>query len=408
MKKTVIISLLLAFALTGCSGTTKSGQDVSTTAASSQPETSAAVASTAATSADETPAADNVSIANFYDCVDVIDETGESLGWDGEYMYLNPDGTGGMFLGEETEFPVRWTYDNNTVRVYDAEDDSDKGITGTYDNGIIRLDMGGGFYIIFSDDTTPEWKAWKEESDKFMKDYEDGQYDEPADTPDANDNDVTAPDGTGGIGETVLYASWGEWRSSDGDIISISEDRFTFERNGERSEGSVSFAEKDSLACLELKTESGNLQDGAYVWVDFDMPGRMQLFEDGGSKTFIYQADFAINSVTELPAANDYDGTPLTAPVCVDMQAKKQLRDVRLLKLKLTGVREDGFPFYEIASLLEVPSVDEGGYFSPTIEFTGDIPAYGISYTDEHGRERYFEFIMSGKDGTVSLNPFGR
>ena len=345
----------------------------------------------------------NADIAAFYDCVDVVDESGMSLGWSGEYLALNADGTGEMFLAMDNDdeaFQIKWTSDGDKVHIYDPEMPDDEGVEGAYSDGIIRLDMGGGFYMILSDDTTEEWKKWKQETDKFISDFDNGAA--------GGASEVNAPNGTGGIAEETLYMSLGEWRDFDDNIIlNMTEERFSLTfSNGSNAGGSTKFVEKDGLACLELISDSGTLSEDTYIHPDGDRIGHMLYVENGTEYELIYQADLTVNQIMKLPAANGYDGTPLSAPVSLDMTAKKKLTDVRFLKLEIYNVRDDGELLYNITELLTVPSIDEGGNFSPTMEFAGDLPGYGIAYKDERGFEHFFSISLSGKDGSVVLAPF--
>ena len=356
----------------------------------------------------------NADIANFYDCVDVLEESGISLGGSGEYLALNADGTGKMFLAmneDDEEFPMKWTSDGTEVHIYDSEDPDDEGITGTYSAGIIKLDMGGGFYMILSDDTTEEWKKWKEDTDKFMSDFENGAYDDTEGAAgSSSEEENAAPGEADEIANETFRLSSGKWMSYDVDILlDLTGERFTLRfPNGSTAEGTTKFFEKNGLACLELAAESGTLSEGTYIHPNGDRPGHMLYSENGTEYELFRSADFTVNEIMELPAANGYDGTPLSAPVSLDMTANKKITDVRFLKLEMYDVRDDGEPLYNITDLLTVPSIDEGGNFSPTMEFAGDLPGYGIAYKDENGTEHYYSISLSGKDGSVVMAPFGK
>ena len=165
-----IISITAVFS--GCGS--KTAPAAETTTAAQQTSETASESTAAETEKDPVS-----SVIGNYDCVGVLDEDGYAVSvGDGEYLKLKEDGTGTMFFAIDSQdepFPVTWTYENGTFTVYDPADESEEPISGTFENGIIKLKIQA-YYMVLAADTSDEWKAWNTDKDKFDEDFLDGKY----------------------------------------------------------------------------------------------------------------------------------------------------------------------------------------------------------------------------------------
>lgn len=190
-----IISITAVFS--GC-GAEKNAPAAETTTAAQQTSEAAPESKPAETEKETEKEKDPAAaIVGNYDCVGVLDEDGYAVSvGDGEYLKLKEDGTGTMFFAIDSQdepFPVTWTYENGTFTVYDPADESEEPISGTFENGIIKLKIAA-YYMVLAADTSDEWKAWNTDKDKFDEDFLDGKYCGAKKYPD--DEDMTGTDVT--------------------------------------------------------------------------------------------------------------------------------------------------------------------------------------------------------------------
>lgn len=107
-------------------------------------------------------------------------------------------------------------------------------------------------------------------------------------------------------------------------------------------------------------------------------------------------------------------GTPYTEfiadnsdqQVKIAFSASIGVKDFKVLKLALAEVNEDGKPSFSAKELYMVPALKPHFPLVVGITFSGSIPQYGISYTDENGRSKQFAIERSGDDGSLLLTEF--
>ncbi len=88
------------------------------------------------------------------------------------------------------------------------------------------------------------------------------------------------------------------------------------------------------------------------------------------------------------------------------LSTSKGVKDLKVLKLALKDIGNDGKPVFLVKTLHSQPVLAPGRPLEVVLSFFGTIPAYGISYVDSTGKTRYFSLDMSGKDGSVLLTEF--
>ena len=81
-------------------------------------------------------------------------------------------------------------------------------------------------------------------------------------------------------------------------------------------------------------------------------------------------------------------------------------RDLKLLSLFMNDVDEEGNPEYTIDEIYSYGTLESYRPLMVELTFYGDMPSYGVSYTDENGETRYFAVSVSGYDGSLELLEF--
>ncbi len=122
------------------------------------------------------------------------------------------------------------------------------------------------------------------------------------------------------------------------------------------------------------------------------------------AKPAVITVDFA--GKEDLPGALDFaasEDEPLSRVV---FTTDAEVRDFRFLSLSDPQADgEDGFSF-ATRELWKPETFSPEHPLRVTLTFYGDLPSYGIMYTDETGAIRTFALEMSGEDGHLYLAEF--
>ena len=145
--------------------------------------------------------------------------------------------------------------------------------------------------------------------------------------------------------------------------------------------------------------------------VDGQTPGQPQTEETAEQEESVPEETAPAN-VTALWAEDAAFGNCLEFEADSDSETKvvfttdRTVTDFTLLSVFLEGVAEDGTAEYscETVYLQETLSPDEPLMVNMT--FYGDLPNYGIGYTDTDGTARRFTVSISGEDGSLILAEF--
>lgn len=86
--------------------------------------------------------------------------------------------------------------------------------------------------------------------------------------------------------------------------------------------------------------------------------------------------------------------------------ASGTVTDVKLLELEYEDIAKDGTILFHQKTVCSFESVSEIRPLVVGVPFYGTIPNFGIAYTDNHGNDHRFCLSISGKDGTLLLEPF--
>lgn len=211
--------------------------------------------------------------------------------------------------------------------------------------------------------------------------------------------------GTGGDEEMELYQLYGYWQSQVNDLkLHIEDNNYELIGSETYENGHLEYDdEKDAFLLANNSVEGAK---NFYIRRDTLKAGSLTFTEGTANVEFIYMSDLIPGEVGYPDNGQVYDGVPLSYPVNINFEARTDLTDVKLLKLTLTDVAQNGDMYFDTKSLLEVPALAKGQNFAPDVEIPETIPTFGISYRDYHGGEHYFCITQSGMDGSIVMIPF--
>lgn len=83
--------------------------------------------------------------------------------------------------------------------------------------------------------------------------------------------------------------------------------------------------------------------------------------------------------------------------------AEETVTDVQFLALQMQDIDASGRPVFSVETLYTQPELTPELPLVAELTFPGDLPAYGICYTDPAGTIRFFALSQSGFDGSLEL-----
>lgn len=109
-------------------------------------------------------------------------------------------------------------------------------------------------------------------------------------------------------------------------------------------------------------------------------------------------------NMPEFPAVRDTVVLSEDEPATDILIKGGNIRDLKLLSLFLSD--ENGAVNYNPNVVYEYGELAEDTPLIITVSFYGDLPSWGISYTDDNGDLHHFALLISGDDGSLVLQEF--
>lgn len=95
-----------------------------------------------------------------------------------------------------------------------------------------------------------------------------------------------------------------------------------------------------------------------------------------------------------------------TEPLDVAFMTQEGVQNFRVWSLLLQDVTEMGEPVFEVTELYAYGTLTSENPIVVTLTDYGTVPAYGVSFVDPDGVERFYSIGISGMDGSLELLEF--
>lgn len=123
-------------------------------------------------------------------------------------------------------------------------------------------------------------------------------------------------------------------------------------------------------------------------------------------KVYADYYDDAAYKYTKIEDASQYmKNVDPAYEVKVLFQTDEDVKDFRLLALSLKDVDANGHASFDVTELFCVPLVRPDAPLMVPMNFPGDMPSNGFSYTDTDGKTKTYTISMSGFDGALVTAP---
>ncbi len=301
------------------------------------------------------------------------------------------------------------------------------------ESGLLMLDLSGGpvdeYGVVMEDYayTTDPSFAWKYNGQQLCLEHVDGYsllYGTEGQTIELMPFDAHLLAGCWTA--SAPYQSWDYEMTLQND----GQSRFSMFENGEQLagyEGWWSMTE-DGYVTLGMELKQGQHPEsreidyisGTYLAENYG--GSMQFsfvsgdiltinMEESGSETFAATA--AGGSCVSVHYAEDmsfdpYDYDWVTVDdndpcVRVTFCTTAPVANFNVVSLFLKDYRDDGTMDFEVTPVYEYGALEPDCPLTAVLAFYGDLPSYGVSFTDPNGEYRLFGVTMSGEDGSLEL-----
>ena len=225
--------------------------------------------------------------------------------------------------------------------------------------------------------------------------------------------------GNGDADENAFSSIAGVWKAENAAFPVLTvyvSGGFLLERENEKAEGYLSVRESDGSAEYDMYLENNTpYMNNAHLTVDESHPGKLALIIGMGAELLLpvdpmagsaIEVRWATEEETKSPSLTTVDVMLGEAGETIHLSAKETVYDFRVLALDFEGFSSDGEIAYITSDYYHLEQLDEGGELLVRPDPFENIPRVGFTYDDAEGKSRYFAIGMSGKDGSLYLDPF--
>ena len=141
------------------------------------------------------------------------------------------------------------------------------------------------------------------------------------------------------------------------------------------------------------------------------LPEEPDGYGDAGAGAAWEMGEPAVRALWAADAAlteNGFDEVRATdAPTArVAFIADAPVRDFRIVKLAIRMFNDDGSPQFLETEIYRQETLSPGRPLVAALAFAGDLPEFGISFTDPAGETHSYTLEISGEDGSLLLTEF--
>ena len=219
----------------------------------------------------------------------------------------------------------------------------------------------------------------------------------------SNDYDVT-PQSTANVQETIAAPT---------DSTILDNDENVKSENGEEElqssalESNVDSEEESQSSALEFNVDSEEeSQSSASESNDDSTAELLSSNSKSDSDSMDISADWAENVTDTVTDYDEYIIDNSDYAMSIMFTANNPVSDFKIVSLQYEDVKEDGTPVFLTEDVYTYGELTTEQSLLVKLSFPGDMPNYGVSYTDSSGTEKHYALQQSGKDGSLVMFEF--
>ena len=180
----------------------------------------------------------------------------------------------------------------------------------------------------------------------------------------------------------------------------------TVSDNNENIESENSAEELQSSA-LEYNSDSMEKSQSSDPEYNSDSTAELQSsVSESDSDSIDISADWAENVTDTVTDYDEYIIDDSDYSMSIMFTANNPVNDFKIVSLQYEDVKEDGTPVFLTEDVYTYGEFTTEQSLLVNLSFPGDMPNYGISYTDSSGTEKHYALQQSGKDGSLVMFEF--
>ena len=127
---------------------------------------------------------------------------------------------------------------------------------------------------------------------------------------------------------------------------------------------------------------------------------------ESDSDSIDISADWAENVIDTVADYDEYIIDDSDYSMSIMFTANNPVSDFKIVSLQYEDVKEDGTPVFLTENVYTYGELTTEQSLLVKLSFPGDMPNYGVSYTDSSGTEKHYALQQSGKDGSLVMFEF--
>ena len=127
---------------------------------------------------------------------------------------------------------------------------------------------------------------------------------------------------------------------------------------------------------------------------------------ESDSDSIDISADWAENVTDTVTDYDEYIIDNSDYAMSIMFTANNPVSDFKIVSLQYEDIKEDGTPVFLTEDVYTYGELTTEKSLLVKLSFPGDMPNYGISYTDSSGTEKHYALQQSGRDGSLVMFEF--
>ena len=127
---------------------------------------------------------------------------------------------------------------------------------------------------------------------------------------------------------------------------------------------------------------------------------------ESDSDSIDISADWAENVKDTVTDYDEYIIDNSDYSMSIMFTANNPVSDFKIVSLQYEDIKEDGTPVFLTEDVYTYGELTTEQSLLVKLSFPGDMPNYGVSYTDSSGTEKHYALQQSGRDGSLVMFEF--
>ena len=157
---------------------------------------------------------------------------------------------------------------------------------------------------------------------------------------------------------------------------------------------------------IESENSAEELQSSALEYNGGSTEELQSSNSESDSDSIDISADWAENVKDTVTDYDEYIIDNSNYSMSIMFTANNPVSDFKIVSLQYEDIKEDGTPVFLTEDVYTYGELTTEKSLLVKLSFPGDMPNYGVSYTDSSGTEKHYALQQSGRDGSLVMFEF--